>query len=100
MTVTIQSTTVTPLIPAVNLDKQARKCYGYVVRTFTMFTLPVIFYLMDSAIESVRKRYQITVAYKHISEAEAAMKTEAIVGAVARLLRPQSPVQPVDGEGA
>lgn len=49
---------------------------------------------MDSDIESVRKRYQITARYKHISEGEAAMKKEAIVGAMSRLLRRKQPVQP------
>lgn len=53
---------------------------------------------MESVIEPVRKRYQITVEYKHISEGEAAMKKEAIVGALSRLLRRQPPVQPGDGE--
>ena len=62
--------------------------------------LSVTFYRMDSPIDSVRKRYQITVIHKHISEREAAMKTEAIVVAASRLLRPQSNAWPVDGEGA
>ena len=54
---------------------------------------------MDSAIESVRKRYQITVTHKHISEREAAMKKEAIVGALLRLLRCPPAAQQVDREG-
>lgn len=61
--------------------------------------LSVTFYDMDSPIESVRKRYQITVIHKHISEHEAAMKTAAIISGASRLLRPQSIVEPVDGEG-
>jgi hypothetical protein len=55
---------------------------------------------MDSTLESVRKRYQITVEYKHVNEDEAAMKTEAIVGALSRLMRRQRLTQQVDGEGA
>lgn len=53
---------------------------------------------MDSAIESVRKRYQITVTYTHISKQEAALKMEAIVGALSGFLRRQRFKQPGNGE--
>lgn len=53
---------------------------------------------MDSAIESVRKRYRVIATYRHISEGEAAMKTEAIVSVVAGFLRRQRSPQPRAGE--
>jgi hypothetical protein len=81
------------------LDRGGAPDYTESVRTFTTFTFISNLYHMDSAIESVRKRYQITVEYKHIGEGEAEMKKEAIVGALPRLLRHKQPAQQVDKEG-